>query len=1179
MQAYASGQSPPCFSPDQRRGSGEAGEKEIGDCREQFRVIVDTGGLGSILCEQVPAEAVGHMKELLRSHIRSWLHFPLFRHVVSVNSARPFAHSFCGSAPSNLSSAGLQTAERRPPVPRPTSDGRAPGVEPRREAREQRSASGNFSSLALASVAASCRDGEASLASADPTQLTRSDVSAWGLSLTSKSCQQSERTPEQAAGGLPSRGDVESWRDRATTPALSGGGLLKSPQSLEENSGSLALYGRRCSQDSEAGEGSQATLTSAGLLKNGRESGGPGSTCLGSLSPHRSRCSSLSPLSSSDSSSVMLSPSLKPHAPHPHAASPSCGWSHPRRARSPLAAQGASRRGPEGGSALLPRAEDPEQRDLREEVFQENETKRFHRSMSGISGRGYDAGARAYQTHLFAPAVFSSLSGGHTWCCRAALVSCVEGTGGALNGFLSPPPTKLQVLRCMLADTAAVTIQRVFRGHLGRLCAERRKVEKREFLRLSAAATKIQAGWRRVKAQETFLVLHVCETLASERNAAAVKIQAFWKMRIQRDKYRTMHLTECLAALRRLAAVELQRVWRGSVTRKVLDDEWQKWIIKWPWDKPGTIVEVVGDFSNPPWTKRYLMTYCYVRRCFILPLPRRPGRYEVKFIVDGRYVCDGSQTVVADGNGHFNNLIRVRAETKSPFREVRERLHQLQEQNQMLIYRSASSPLFAPTRPSVGSHSLEDMVVTQGARLPRQSPVHAEALQNCGWSSGEDLEGQAEETEPRDDENTRHADRFERSGSGGRTETRTVESSHSSLEHQRTEHLHGVAGEWLHAVKSLSEFTDADRERKGGVDWKGDLQTTQATYSCGSCWHTREADAQVAPTTDDMPVLGIEGVQNAAWFQKLSGRRSDAVQSGSSSEAPISPREVPASDPLAEPDTQQLRERQEAPGDQGAACAPRATKAFDLEVAGKKGDSGDRDSTEEAAAEADIMRDTNSIGSFASTRASFVDRSALPSVEMSDPATSQLEAAASLQDTGCAREVSISVTGPGSSGVRGEAKARDCETSVSTDAQGQSAGESWTDVVENAVVQERKAANNTKGNEHGSRRRRRNRPSSVRGGAEGRDAVVAGDAGVTACKLAVGSQAAVRENASQVTHKREEGDCAQTAGSTSHVVKTPEVKMAAGEEPKGESRGQRGGRADKKRWHHRGRGGASGGRR
>ncbi|PHJ18552.1 iq calmodulin-binding motif domain-containing protein [Cystoisospora suis] len=258
---------------------------------------------------------------------------------------------------------------------------------------------------------------------------------------------------------------------------------------------------------------------------------------------------------------------------------------------------------------------------------------------------------------------------------------------------LASPPSKLQVLRCMLADTAAATIQRVIRGHLERLRVHDRLAEFREHQRVKRACVKIQSSWRRFKAMEYYYMLQCCELLERERWMAATRIQAYWRMRVQRDKYRIQHLTECLAGLRRLAAIEVQRIWRGSVTRKVLDDEWKKWIIKWPWDKPGTIVEVIGDFSNPPWTKRHLMTYCHVRRCFILPLARKPGRYEIKFIVDGRYVCDGSQTVVADGNGHFNNLIRVRPATKSPFREIRERLQQLQDQNTGgLIYRSVSSP-------------------------------------------------------------------------------------------------------------------------------------------------------------------------------------------------------------------------------------------------------------------------------------------------------------------------------------------------------------------------------------------------------------------------------------------------------------------------------------------------------
>ncbi|CDJ44357.1 hypothetical protein ETH_00036585, partial [Eimeria tenella] len=31
------------------------------------------------------------------------------------------------------------------------------------------------------------------------------------------------------------------------------------------------------------------------------------------------------------------------------------------------------------------------------------------------------------------------------------------------------------------------------------------------------------------------------------------------------------------------------------------------------WDSSNAIVEVVGDFSSPPWTKRHLMTYCHIR--------------------------------------------------------------------------------------------------------------------------------------------------------------------------------------------------------------------------------------------------------------------------------------------------------------------------------------------------------------------------------------------------------------------------------------------------------------------------------------------------------------------------------------------------------------------------------------
>lgn len=86
------------------------------------------------------------------------------------------------------------------------------------------------------------------------------------------------------------------------------------------------------------------------------------------------------------------------------------------------------------------------------------------------------------------------------------------------------------------------TIQRVIRGHLGRLRVQDRLAEFREYQRVKRACVKIQASWRRFKAMEHCYMLRCCELLERERWTAATRIQAYWKMRVQRDKYRIQHL-------------------------------------------------------------------------------------------------------------------------------------------------------------------------------------------------------------------------------------------------------------------------------------------------------------------------------------------------------------------------------------------------------------------------------------------------------------------------------------------------------------------------------------------------------------------------------------------------------------------------------------------------------------
>ncbi|PFH37851.1 IQ calmodulin-binding motif domain-containing protein [Besnoitia besnoiti] len=708
------------------------------NCGRQLRLTINSGEFLTQVPPELPCEAVGQLKELVRSQIRTWVHFPLFRHIVNVNCAAAFSYPFF-TDPSSEKSAQLNRQFH----------GQRPREGASRLARDGEAAC-RCTAAGVGSRAASggeSREGwGAARADGEEARGGRGERGAGECGLETDIWPEPRGKP--GSSGCSSLQAVAGWQGRDKRME----GAPWSPEAAEEEEalslGSSQEWKGQCGRSrgertqsfasdlTAPGEKRQDSTRARGTPESDSPTASPSSSCSSSAFKQYGG------ESGDDAHSSGTEFALQSQS-HPFANSNA--FFVPSDPATFLSPQDAGPNPPSHAPAVFPEATPGdasrpwhEDRDAREAPARRSEhSPPLSRSSSTKFG---SQSPGAYHTHMFAPAVFSSLSGGasSSWCCRAALASCAEDRENSLAFWKSSSPaSKLQVLRCMLADTAAATIQRVVRGHLGRLRMEKLLAERREFLRLSRAATVIQAGWRRVKAQEAFLVLHFAAIFARERQEAAVKIQAFWKMRIQRDKYRTMHLVECLSALRRLAAIELQRVWRGRVTRKVLDDEWQKWIIKWPWDKPGTIVEVVGDFSNPPWTKRYLMTYCYVRRCFILPLPRKPGRYEVKFIVDGRYVCDGSQTVVADGNGHFNNLIRVRPSTKSPFRELRDRLQQLQEQSQEMYFRSASSPLCVAARPGGSFHGLEGLTLAPGTSLAEEGIAEAaESPRADDWKNG-----------------------------------------------------------------------------------------------------------------------------------------------------------------------------------------------------------------------------------------------------------------------------------------------------------------------------------------------------------------------------------------------------------------------------------------------------------
>lgn len=61
-----------------------------------------------------------------------------------------------------------------------------------------------------------------------------------------------------------------------------------------------------------------------------------------------------------------------------------------------------------------------------------------------------------------------------------------------------------------------------------------------------------------------------------------------------------------MESVRRAAAIEIQRVWRGRRCRRTLDEEYEKWVVTWIWDRPSSIVEVSADSAceeEAPWGK------------------------------------------------------------------------------------------------------------------------------------------------------------------------------------------------------------------------------------------------------------------------------------------------------------------------------------------------------------------------------------------------------------------------------------------------------------------------------------------------------------------------------------------------------------------------------------------------
>lgn len=72
-------------------------------------------------------------------------------------------------------------------------------------------------------------------------------------------------------------------------------------------------------------------------------------------------------------------------------------------------------------------------------------------------------------------------------------------------------------------------------------------------------------------------------------------------------------------------------------------------------------VEVVGNFTNPPWDKKVELDFCPLRGIFVKYINNlSEGVYLIKFIVNGEYRCDDHLLpTVTDSSGHINNVLEI----------------------------------------------------------------------------------------------------------------------------------------------------------------------------------------------------------------------------------------------------------------------------------------------------------------------------------------------------------------------------------------------------------------------------------------------------------------------------------------------------------------------------------------
>jgi len=148
---------------------------------------------------------------------------------------------------------------------------------------------------------------------------------------------------------------------------------------------------------------------------------------------------------------------------------------------------------------------------------------------------------------------------------------------------------------------------------------------------------------------------------------AAILIQRRWRKHNWDFETTSRKMAEIILFVRSIAAKTIQRIFRGYQIRKELRLSTKKSILAF-WDKSmaspdfaddSVSIDVVGTFSNPPWTVSTQMEYKKILGIYLCQIEAPPGSYVGEFRSNGAVLFPSNCPQIQDSDSKPKSIVRL----------------------------------------------------------------------------------------------------------------------------------------------------------------------------------------------------------------------------------------------------------------------------------------------------------------------------------------------------------------------------------------------------------------------------------------------------------------------------------------------------------------------------------------